>query len=139
MLGLAAPAGHPLLKRRGRCTLADVVVHPLVCMPHGTGVRAVFDAACARRELAPEIALVASAPDAVADLAQRGLGVAILSESMTAVKDGRLDAVAIADVDIPAILALVWRPDPGPALRALLAHARAAFTAGPAPRAPGRR
>ena len=105
-------------------------------MPAGTGVRAVLDAACARYRLVPEIALVASAPDAVADLAQRGLGVAILSESMEAAQDGRLQALPIADVDIPSILALVWRPEPSPALRELLVHARAAFT--PAPGAPGR-
>jgi DNA-binding transcriptional LysR family regulator len=132
----AAPAGHPLADREDSCTLAEVTAYPLVCMPAGTGVRAVLDAACARYRLVPEIALVASAPDAVADLAQRGLGVAILSESMEAAQDGRLQALPIADVDIPSILALVWRPEPSPALRELLVHARAAFT--PAPGAPGR-
>ncbi len=143
----AAPAGHPLAERKDACTLAEVTDHPLVCMPVGTGVRAVLDAACQRRGLVPEIALVASAPDAVADLAQRGLGVAILSESMGAVQDGRLHAVPIADIDVASILAFVWRPEPSPALRELLVHARAAFTrppddrptAGRAPGAPGRR
>ncbi len=125
----AAPAGHPLARRRDTCTLAEVVGHPLVCMPSGTGVRAVFDAACARGGLVPEIALIASAPDAVADLAQRGLGVAVLSESMAAAQDGRLRAMPIADIDIASILAFVWRPDPSPALRELLVHARAAFAA----------
>jgi DNA-binding transcriptional LysR family regulator len=70
---------------------------------------------------------VASAPDAVADLAQRGLGVAILSESMAPARDGRLHALPIADIDVPSILALIWRPEPSPALRELLVHARAAF------------
>ena len=51
-------------------------------MPTGTGIRTVFDQACAAAGLRPDIALQASAPDAVADLAIRGLGVAILSESM---------------------------------------------------------
>ena len=123
----AAPAGHPLSGHRDTCTLAEVTAHPLVCMPQGTGVRAVLDAACARRELVPEIALVASAPDAVADLAQRGLGVAILSESMAPAQDGRLHALPIADIDIASILALVWRSEPSPALRELLVHARTAF------------
>jgi DNA-binding transcriptional LysR family regulator len=128
----AAPAGHPLAERGHTCTLTEATAHPLVCMPSGTGVRSVLDAACARRELVPQIALVASAPDAVADLAQRGLGVAILSESMAAVQDGRLQALPIADVDIASILALVWRTEPSPALRELLAHARAAFAPRPA-------
>ncbi len=127
-----APAGHPLIGRKDTCTLAEVTAHPLVCMPQGTGVRAVLDVACAGRQLAPEIALVASAPDAVADLAQRGLGVAILSESMAPARDGRLCALPIADIEIASILALVWRPEPSPALRALLVHAQAAFAQPPA-------
>ena len=145
----AVPADHPLAGRGDRCTLAEVTGHPLVCMPQGTGVRAVLDAACARHDVEPEIALIASAPDAVADLAQRGLGVAILSESMAAARDGRLHSLAIADIDIASILALVWRPEPSPALRELLVHARAAFamprgepdavTPVPAPAAPERR
>jgi DNA-binding transcriptional LysR family regulator len=135
----AVPAGHPLTEHGDGCTLAQVIAHPLVCMPSGTGVRAVLDAACARRALEPEIALLASAPDAVADLAQRGLGVAILSQSMAAADDGRLQPVPIADIDIASILALVWRADPSPALRELLVHARAAFTPAPAPAALGRR
>jgi DNA-binding transcriptional LysR family regulator len=128
----AAPPGHPLAEPGHTCTLSEVTAYPLVCMPSGTGVRSVLDAACARRELVPQIALVASAPDAVADLAQRGLGVAILSESMAAVQDGRLQTLPIADVDIASILALVWRSEPSPALRELLAHARAAFAPRPA-------
>jgi DNA-binding transcriptional LysR family regulator len=143
-----APAGHQLTRGADSCTLGDVIVHPLVCMPSGTGVRAVLDAACTRSELVPRIALVASAPAAVADLAQRGLGVAILSESMAAAHDGRLQALPIADIDIASILALVWRAEPSPALRELLVHARAAFapaachgavTPTPAPAAPERR
>jgi DNA-binding transcriptional LysR family regulator len=123
----AVPAGHPLAGRGDACTLAQATAYPLVCMPPGTGVRAVLDAACAQCDLAPEITLVASAPDAVADLARRGLGVAILSESMGAAGDGRLHASPIVDVDIASILALVWRPDPSPALRELLVQARSAF------------
>lgn len=123
----AAPSGHPLVQGGDTCTLEQVIAHPLVCMPSGTGVRAVLDAACARSGLTPEIALVASAPDAVADLAQRGLGVGILSESMASVQDDGLHARPIADIGIASILALVWRPEPSPALRELLVHARSAF------------
>jgi DNA-binding transcriptional LysR family regulator len=124
-----AASGHPLLASGSACTLAQVTAHPLICMPSGTGVRAVLDAACARGGLVPEITLVASAPDAVADLAQRGLGVGILSESMASIQDGRLQSRPIADIDVASILALVWRSEPSPALRELLAHARAAFAA----------
>ena len=41
----AAPAGHPLARRRDTCTLAEVVGHPLVCMPQGP--------ACARYSTPP--------------------------------------------------------------------------------------
>jgi DNA-binding transcriptional LysR family regulator len=124
------PADHPLSRRR-RCTLAEVSRHPIVCMPAGTGIRAVLDQACARQGIAPEIALQASAPDAVADLAIRGLGVAILSESMAEAYHPRLTPVAISDIDIAALLTFVWKPAPGPALRRLLVHARAAFAPAP--------
>ena len=62
-------------------------------MPPGTGLRTVFDQACAGTDLQPVIALQASAADAIADLATRGLGVAILSESMAAHYRDRLTAL----------------------------------------------
>ncbi|MER8199277.1 LysR family transcriptional regulator [Streptomyces microflavus] len=120
------PPGHSLTDRR-RVTLRDLSSHPLVCMPPGTGLRTVLDGACAARGLRPEIALQASAADAIADLAARGLGVAVLSESMAAGYRDRLVALPIADVDTPALLALVWKDGPDPAVRALLAHGRRSF------------
>ncbi|MFD5133319.1 LysR family transcriptional regulator [Streptomyces olindensis] len=122
----AVPAGHPLARQR-RVLLGDLADHPLVCMPPGTGLRTVFDRACAAQGLRPVIALQASAADAVADLAARGLGVAVLSESMTAGHRGHLVARTIDDVTTPALLALVWRSSHGPAVRELLAHSRRAF------------
>lgn len=121
------PPGHPLADRR-RVTLRDVTAHPVVCMPPGTGLRAVFDQACAARQLQPVIALQASAAEAIADLAARGLAVGILSESMAAVHRERLRARIIDDVPTPVLLALVWRPAPSPSVRALVRHARSAFT-----------
>ncbi|MFC0454474.1 LysR family transcriptional regulator [Rhodococcus jostii] len=122
----AVPPGHPLAGR-ARVTLAELGDHPIVCMPTGTGIRTVFDQACAAVGLRPDIALQASAPDAVADLAIRGLGVAILSESMATDYQDRLTAVALDDVDIPAVLALVWKKVGGPALRELVLHTRRSF------------
>ncbi|MEU4659299.1 LysR substrate-binding domain-containing protein [Streptomyces sp. NPDC023723] len=125
----AVPAGHPLARRR-RITLADLVAHPLVCMPPGTGLRTAFDRACAAHGLRSSIALEAGAADAVAGLAARGLGVAVLSESMAAGHRDRLTARAVEDLATPALLALVWRSGPDPAVRELLVHGRRAF-AGP--------
>lgn len=128
----AVPADHPLA-RAPRMTLAALIAHPLVCLPRGTGIRAVLDEACAAAGLEPEVALQASAPDAVADLAARGLGVAVLSETSIDARSGRLRARAIEDVETPALLALVWRAAADPARDALLDRCRAAFG-----RAPGR-
>ncbi|NUP77229.1 MAG: LysR family transcriptional regulator, partial [Nonomuraea sp.] len=54
----AVPPGHPLAGRR-RITLRDLGEHAVVCMPQGTGLRAVFDEACAARGLRPTVALQA--------------------------------------------------------------------------------
>ncbi|MFI5976232.1 LysR family transcriptional regulator [Streptomyces sp. NPDC051452] len=131
-LVVAVPAGHPLANQR-RVTLRDVVAHPIVCMPPGTGLRTVFDQACAAQNLQPVIALQASAADAIADLAARGLAVAILSHSMAAGYSDRLIGRTIADVDTPALLALIWKSTHSPGMRELLVHSRQAFTrSGPA-------
>jgi DNA-binding transcriptional LysR family regulator len=122
----AVAPGHPLAGR-ARATLAEITAYPIGCLPTGTGIRTVFDQACATQGVKPDIALQASAPAAVADLAARGLGIAILSESMVASQQGRLRALDIDDIQTPAVLALIWSTTSSPALRALLAHAQSAF------------
>ncbi|MBW8482593.1 LysR family transcriptional regulator [Actinomadura parmotrematis] len=123
----AVPPGHPLASG-GPVDLAAVTAHRVVCMPPGAGLRTVFDRCCAARGLRPVIAMQAGAPDAIADLAARGLGVGILSESMAAGHRDRLAAPLIEDAAEDALLALLWRPAPVPAVRALLEHCRRAFS-----------
>ncbi|MGV9304058.1 LysR family transcriptional regulator [Nonomuraea sp. NPDC003727] len=122
----AVPAGHPLTRLR-RLTLRDLAAHPIVCMPPGTGLRAVLDQACAAQGLEPVITLQAGAADAIADLAARGLAVAVLSQSMAVPYRDRLAALTIDDVETPALLALTWKSPPAPAVRAFLPHGRRAF------------
>jgi len=125
----AVPPGHELAGRT-RLTLSDLVGHQLICMPPGTGVRAAFDQSCAARNVAPAVTVEASAAATIADLAARGLGVAILSQSMAAAfcqDPRRLSARPIEDAGTPAILALAWRPSPAPAVAELLRHCRQAF------------
>jgi DNA-binding transcriptional LysR family regulator len=121
----AVPAGHPLARRK-RVVLADIATHPVICLPEGSGIRTMFDRGCAARGVRPDIALQASAPDAVADLAARGLGVAILSASMVDDRSA-LRALEIADLDAPTLLAIIWRNTDAPALRELVRNCRAAF------------
>ena len=123
----ALPPGHPLAGRP-RVALADITAYPIVCMPAGTGIRTVLDQACAAQGIRPDIALQASAPGAVADLAIRGLGIAILSESMAASYDTQLKTLVIDDIQTPAVLALIWTATDSAALRELLRHCRQAFT-----------
>jgi DNA-binding transcriptional LysR family regulator len=73
------------------------------------------------------IALQASAADAIADLATRGLGVAILSESMAA-RHPALTSLPVDDAEASALLCLIWKTTRSPALRELVAHGRQAFT-----------
>lgn len=122
----AVPLGHPLAARQ-RVALAELCAHPLVCMPPGTGVRTVLDRACASRNLRPAVALQAGAADAIADLAARGLAVAVLSESMAATYRDRLVTLALEGVETPAFLALIWKNTGRPAVRELLVHSRRAF------------
>ncbi|MER5411241.1 LysR substrate-binding domain-containing protein [Streptomyces sp. NPDC002769] len=126
-LVVAVPAGHPLAKQR-RVTLHELATYPIVCMPPGTGLRTAFDRACAAQGLQPAIALQASAADAIVDLAARGLGVAILSDSMAASFRDRIISRTIDDVETPALLALIWKGTHSPAVRELLVHSRQAFT-----------
>jgi DNA-binding transcriptional LysR family regulator len=133
----ALPPGH-LLAGQPRVTLADITAYPIVCMPAGTGIRAVLDQACAAQGLQPDIALQASAPGAVADLASRGLGIAILSASMAASHDTQLTALVIDDIQTPAVLALIWTETDNPALCELLHHSRQAFANRSIRRAPVR-
>jgi DNA-binding transcriptional LysR family regulator len=135
--GLVAlvPDGHSLAKRV-RVTLAGLMEYPIICLPPGTGVRTVLNEACATAGLSPEITLQATAPKAVADLASRGLGVAILSKSMAAGVRGRLKVVGVTEVDVPAVLALVWKAGPSPALTEMLVYCRRAFGRKPAPTGP---
>jgi DNA-binding transcriptional LysR family regulator len=122
----AVPPGHPLADRK-QVSLAELVSYPVISMPAGTGVRAVFDQACAEGGLRAGIALQASAPSAVADLATRGLGVAIFSATMAASYCDRLTAVPVAGAGPPSLLALVWSNSPSPALREFLRYTSEAF------------
>ncbi|MEU4562215.1 LysR family transcriptional regulator [Actinoplanes sp. NPDC023936] len=113
-------AGH------ARLSVTALSTYPIICLPVGTGIRDVLDKARAAEGVDPSVALAATSPDTVAGLARRGLGVAVLSESMaTAYAD--LTAIPIDGIEIPALLALVWQNRSSPALAAFLRHCRVAF------------
>ncbi len=101
----AVPAGHPLTHRK-RVTLADIAAHPVVCLPEApasgrSSITAARRTGCGRTSRGRR-----APPDSVADLAARGLGVAILTASM--VDDG-LRGLEIAELDAPALRARLGR------------------------------
>jgi len=84
----------PLAKRK-KVRLADLRDSTLIALPVGAGIRNQFDRACAKAGVSPRIAFEASTPLALADLAARGLGVAIVPAS---VPRGRADLHALTFV-----------------------------------------
>ncbi|WP_149179211.1 LysR family transcriptional regulator [Streptomyces sp. TRM49041] len=116
---------HPLA-RRTSVPLEDLECHALMCLPVGSGLRAAADAAWAAAGVRPRIAFEAGDPRVLAQLASRGLGVAILPERFVRGHAGRLHPVEILSPRLRGRLALAWRSGDriGPAARALVAHAR---------------
>ena len=69
------------LASRKTIRLTDLADRQLIALPIGAGIRHQFDAACAKAGVSPRVAFEASTPLALADLAERGLGVAIVPAS----------------------------------------------------------
>jgi DNA-binding transcriptional LysR family regulator len=119
---------HPL-RSRATITLRALAGEALVCLPRGTGLRSALDRACAAAGLRPHVAFEASDPVMLADLAARGLGVAILPRSLAEYRAADLHALEIIRPALRSRLELAWRADgpSGPAGRALVEHAREAM------------
>ena len=100
------------LARRTKVRLADLRDRALIALPVGAGIRHQFDRACAAAGVSPRIAFEAGTPLALADLAERGLGVAIVPASVPRGRDG-LHALPIVPRDPGAAGAgmAVRRPD----------------------------
>jgi DNA-binding transcriptional LysR family regulator len=100
----------------------------VISLPRGTGLRAAFDAACAAAGVRPRIAFEASDPYVLAQLAARGLGVAIVPGSLAAAHPEEVRAVGL-EPELRGRLVLAWRESgpAGPAARALIARAREAL------------
>lgn len=124
---LVAAVGHqdPLAGRE-RVHLAELAERALICLTQGTGLRSVVEAACAGAGFRPHIAFEAADPHVLAQLAGRGLGVALIPESLARANAATVRVVGIDRPRIHGSLALAWRTDgpTSPAGAALIAHAR---------------
>ena len=112
------------LASRNTVRLSDLAERQLIALPVGAGIRHQFDTACGKAGLTPRIAFEASTPLALADLAERGLGVAIVPASVPRGRD-RLHALAIVP-ELRGRLVLAWRSGGpmSPAARVLVDKAR---------------
>ena len=125
----AVAPGHPLA-RRTTITLAALAEHDLIALPPGAGLRTGLDAALARAGVRATVALEANDPPMLAELAARGLGVAVVPESITRARPETLHALALRPA-LKGRVELAWRAAGpwSPAARALIDDARAILPA----------
>ncbi|APE34196.1 LysR family transcriptional regulator [Nocardia mangyaensis] len=114
----------------GTITLSALTDRRLICLPHGTGLRGLFERSCAAAGFTPQVAFEAAAPPLLLRLAARGLGTAVVPA--LAAEEAARFGVRVLDIVDPHIhgrLALVWRADrPGsPAAKVLLGQLRIAL------------
>ncbi|MGV0850043.1 LysR family transcriptional regulator [Mycolicibacterium phlei] len=119
----AVGVDHPWRRRR-RVALGDLAGEPLIALPRGTGIRRQLDRACRTAGVDVRVAFEASTPGALADLAERGLGVAVVPEAV-AEHRARLHPLAITP-ELRGRLVFAWRAagPMSPAARALVTMAR---------------
>ncbi|MFE9631887.1 LysR family transcriptional regulator [Streptomyces sp. NPDC006463] len=121
----AVSADHPLAHRE-RVSVEEIRDHTLICLPPGTGLRTSVEAAWSAVAATPRIAFEASDPLVLAQLAARGLGLAILPQPFARAHARQLRTVRIDSAHLRGRLALAWRAEgpASPAARAFLTHAR---------------
>ncbi|MGP4004808.1 LysR family transcriptional regulator [Streptomyces sp. 8N706] len=103
---------------------------PLISLPRGTGLRSCLDDACAAAGFEPRIAFEAGDPRVLAQLAARGLGLAVLPERLGRAGTADIHALTLVRPRLRGRLALAWRAEGpiSPAARELIAHARTVLT-----------
>ncbi len=128
---IVAAVGHDdRWSGRRQARLAELADRPVIALPVGTGIRHQFDRACADLGVDVHVAFEASTPHALADLAARGLGVAVLPRSLVGARTD-LHLITL----IPALrgrLVFAWRcgGPMSPAARELVNMARRLLAVG---------
>jgi DNA-binding transcriptional LysR family regulator len=117
------------LATRSSITLARLCERDLISLPRGTGIRALLDNACTGLGLTPRIVFEASDLQMQADLASRGLGIALVPTSTADANKKALHALTITRPSLRGRVALAWLADgqPTAAGQALIRTARAAL------------
>jgi DNA-binding transcriptional LysR family regulator len=120
----AAVRHDDVLAGESSIELAALAGRSLIALPVGTGLRRQLDHACAAAGVKVRVAFEASTPIALADLAERGLGVAILPSSVAQSRPD-LHALTIRP-EMRGRLVLAWRSSGpvSPAARVVVQMAR---------------
>jgi len=129
---IAAAVSHgDELAKRSTIPLNALRDRVLISLPPGTGIRSLLDDACAAAGFSPHIAFEASTPGVLAQLAARGLGVAIVPASVAQARED-LHPLTITRPALRGCLAFAWRTEGpiSPAARALVAQARRMLNTG---------
>ena len=95
-LVLVTPPGHRLAGA-GAVGLRDVADEPFVCLPPGSGLRAILDGAAAAAGLRVSVRFDTHSPESMRELVAAGLGVAVVARSAVT---GAGPDVAVLDLDL---------------------------------------
>lgn len=123
---IAAVSLDDPLARRRTIKLAELASRPLISLPARSGMRTVIDAGFTAIGRQPRVAFEASDKAVLAELAHRGLGVAILPGAAIWPGSPPLHTLAITHPQLRVQLALAWRAEgpTSPATTALIDLAR---------------
>lgn len=96
-----APAGHPLLRRRG-VTAREICREPFILREEGSGTRAVVERALKRAGLNIQPLLTLASPEAIKNAVAAGMGLAIVSRLIVALElqAGSLGIIPLKDLAI---------------------------------------
>lgn len=124
-LVVAVGRGDPL-DGRDAVALEAIRDRDLKTLPADTSLRSAIDDACAEAGFRPRITFEGSDPTFLARFVGRGLGVALLPESIAKANPEELHAIAITHPRPCGRIALAWRAEGpiSPAARALIGRAR---------------
>lgn len=107
---VAAVGRRHTLASRTAMSPRTLVKYDLICLPQGSGIRTSLEEGCAAARLHARVALEASNPEVVADLAASGLGVAVLPESYARTRDD-LHLVRLSRPTFYVRVGVAWRAD----------------------------
>jgi DNA-binding transcriptional LysR family regulator len=113
------------LANRTSARLAELRSEPFVAFRHGSAFRDTVDAALANAGETPSVRYESSDLMMVRNLVAKGLGVALMPESLTRAPGAAISSLAIAPDAPERTVGLTWRSDlsPSPPARAFLALA----------------